>query len=155
MIYSFDDESETNSRAARQIILMQLLGWESMHKLLVADDDEMIRSCVAACLKAVGYEVIEAQDGLDALGKYYSLGDGISLSIIDVSMPNLNGIDVAKRIREIDPTARVILMNGFPEKSVEEIKPDAFLLKPFRGKELYQVIRHVLVEYEPPNMLTR
>lgn len=123
-----------------------------MRKLLVVDDDEMVRTCVTACLRAVGYEVIEAENGLDALEKYKSMGGEISLIIMDITMPKLDGIDAAKRIREINPSSKVILMSGSSEKAPDEAKPDAFLIKPFRGKELYEAIQHILVEHELPSM---
>lgn len=121
-----------------------------MRKLLVVDDDEMVRACVTACLKAVGFEVIEAENGLEALEKYSSLGGEISLVIMDVTMPKLDGIDAAKRIREINPSSKVILMSGSSGRSPQEAKPDVFLPKPFRGKELYEAIRQVLGAHESP-----
>ena len=119
-----------------------------MPKLMVVDDDETIRTCVTACLEAVGFVVIQAEDGLDALDKYRSMADEISLVIMDVIMPNLNGIDATKRIREINPSSKVVLMSGASERALNEATPDAFLPKPFRGKELYQVVHHILPEHE-------
>jgi two-component system chemotaxis response regulator CheY len=119
-----------------------------MRKLLVVDDDEMVRTCVTACLTALGYEVIQAENGLDAIDKYSSMGGEISLVIMDATMPKLDGINATRKIKELNPTSKVILMSGSAERPLTEVNPDAFLSKPFGGKELYQAIRHILAEHE-------
>jgi len=119
-----------------------------VRKLLVVDDDEMVRTCVSACLEAVGYEVVQAEDGLEAIEKYTSMGCEISLVIMDVTMPKMDGVDATKKIKEINPSSKVILMSGSSERSFSGIIPDAFLSKPFGGKELYLAVRNILFEHE-------
>jgi putative two-component system response regulator len=70
---------------------------ETKYRILVADDDEMIRELHAEFVRGFGYEVEIAADGIEAIAK---IGLGVDLVLTDAHMPNLDGFDVAKRIRE-------------------------------------------------------
>jgi len=115
-----------------------------MGKLLVVDDEEMIRVCVAAILEATGHEVVVARDGLEAL-ELYDKGRGeIALVVMDITMPNLDGIDTARMLKEIDPSVKVILMSGHTEREMKQVCADAFISKPFRAKDLCGVVQRFL-----------
>jgi putative two-component system response regulator len=70
---------------------------ETKYRILVADDDEMIRELHAEFVRGFGYEVEVAADGIEAIAK---VGLGVDLVLTDAHMPNLDGFDVARRIRE-------------------------------------------------------
>ena len=70
---------------------------ETKYRILVADDDEMIRELHAEFVRGFGYEVEVAADGIEAIAK---IGLGVDLVLTDAHMPNLDGFDVARRIRE-------------------------------------------------------
>jgi len=118
-------------------------------KLLVVDDDEMMRVCVTAILTALGYEVVEAEDGLEALRVYQARRSEISLIIMDIMMPRMDGIAAAKLIKAADPSAKVILMSGHSESDAAEAQADAFVPKPFRVKDLLEAVQKVLQDDRP------
>ncbi|MGD2047084.1 MAG: response regulator [Gemmatimonadota bacterium] len=70
---------------------------EPKYRILVADDDEMIRELHAEFVRGFGYEVEVAADGIEAIAK---IGLGVDLVLTDAHMPNMDGFDVARRIRE-------------------------------------------------------
>jgi len=112
-------------------------------KLLVVDDEAMIRESVAAILASFGFEVIEARDGLDALLIFQAKRAEIMLIIMDVSMPRMDGIAAANVIKAADPTAKVILMTGFTEIPLP-VEVDAILPKPFKSRVLRDTVAQVL-----------
>jgi len=120
-----------------------------MSKLLVVDDDEMMRICVATILSTQGYEVVEAKDGVEALQVFQAMRGEIPLIIMDVMMPRMDGITATRAIKESDPSTKVILMSGHSENDPLQSKADAFLAKPFLCKELMAVIDRLLREGHP------
>lgn len=120
-----------------------------MSKLLIVDDDEMMRVCMVAILTSQGYEVVEAADGLEALMVFQTMRSEIPLIIMDVMMPRMDGIAAATAIKESDPSVKIILMSGHSENDPAQSKADAFLPKPFLTRELMAVIDRLLQEDHP------
>lgn len=113
-------------------------------KVLLVDDEAMLLDCTAQMLTVMGFTVIKARDGQEALDQFrVHLGD-IALVIMDIAMPRMDGVKAAQKIREIDPTAKVILSSGYTKDASGIALADAFLPKPYRGIDLWQVIRRVL-----------
>jgi len=112
--------------------------------MLVVDDEELVRESVSAILSSLGHEILQANDGLEALRIYRSMQGEISLIIMDVVMPRMDGIAASKIIKTVNPSAKVILMSGYSEQFVADGSPDAFLPKPFRSKDLTVTIERVL-----------
>ena len=107
-------------------------------KILVVDDESRMRKLVRDFLVREGYEVLEAGDGEEALDIFYADKD-ISLLVLDVMMPKLNGWDVCREIRKISKVPIIMLtakgdeqdeLNGF------EIGADEYISKPFSPKIL-------------------
>ena len=120
-----------------------------MSKLLVVDDEIMMRECVTAILTAIGYNVVEAKDGVEALKVYEAMRSEIALIIMDIIMPRMDGITATNAIKAIEPSAKVILMSGTSEQLPVEEKADAFLSKPFRGKDLVEMVQKVIQDLKP------
>jgi nitrogen regulation protein NR(I) len=103
-----------------------------MQTILIVDDDRSIRYSIKRMLEDQ-YSVITAQNGEEALGRMK--GNSPDLIIMDIKMPGLNGIDVLKQIKSIDPKSLVIIMTayGTTETAIEAMKYGAFdyILKPF------------------------
>ena len=105
-------------------------------KILVVDDESRIRKLIKDYLRRGGYEVIEASDGEEALEIFYKTKD-ISLIILDVMMPNLDGWEVLKEIRE-SSRVPIIMLTAKSEEEDElngySLGADEYVLKPFSPK---------------------
>ncbi len=119
-----------------------------MVKLLVVNDNEMMRICVTAILDALGYEIIEAKDGLEALLIYRARRAEIALIIMEIIMPRMDGIAATKVIKATDPTAKVILI-GHPDHGLSEVPANAFIYKPFKAMDLKEAVRKILQDDRP------
>lgn len=120
-----------------------------MCKVLVVDDEPMMRDCVKAILCALGHEVIEARDGVDALLRFQTLRGELALILMDVNMPRMDGFAAAKVIKTCNPDMKVILFSGGKEGLPEDVPIDAFLPKPFRARELASLVQQVLGDGRP------
>lgn len=116
--------------------------------ILLAEDDETTRVLGKEILEEFGYVVVEAVDGEDALEKFRTLRERISLVILDVIMPKMNGRAAQDAIRDIDPAMRILFCSGYSRDVVaSQVALDEganYLSKPFTPKELLMKIREVL-----------
>jgi signal transduction histidine kinase len=119
---------------------------EGKKTILIVDDEAIIRDLCSRALK--GYHVLEAADGADALTLFEQ--GGVDVILTDVMMPKMNGLDLLKRVKEIDPISVVIIMTGFAEKDVilNALKADAddFIAKPLNLLQLKTAIDKALVK---------
>ena len=115
-------------------------------KILVVDDESRMRKLVRDFLVKQNFEVIEAQDGEEALDKFYADKE-IALIILDVMMPKINGWDVCKEIRESSKVP-VIMLTAKGEESDEllgfDIGADEYISKPFSPKILVARVEAIL-----------
>ena len=107
-------------------------------RVLVVDDEQLVRDLLVSYLNSLGFVVETAQDGLEGLEKYTE-GD-FDLVITDLSMPNMDGIELVKELREADDEAVVLIITGYPTigTAVEAIKHGAadYITKPFTLDEV-------------------
>ncbi|RZB35853.1 MAG: hypothetical protein SRB2_02651 [Desulfobacteraceae bacterium Eth-SRB2] len=116
-------------------------------KILVVDDEECIRDIFKNYLTATtNYTVLTANDGLEALDIIKS--EEIDCCFTDLSMPNLNGLELAQRINQHDNTIPVVVMTGYPsmDNAIETLKNGVadFLTKPFRMNQILPTINRVM-----------
>ncbi len=107
-------------------------------KILLADDEARLRKLVSDYLIRDGYEVVEAEDGEQALDAFYSQKD-IDLAILDIMMPKVNGYDVCKEIRETSHLPIIMLTAKSEENDVLNgfsYGADEYISKPFSPKIL-------------------
>jgi CheY-like chemotaxis protein len=99
-------------------------------------------------LKRLGYTVLEAKGGREAVEIYKANKDKIDLVLLDVVMPRMCGGEAYDRMKEINPDVKVLLSSGYSiESQAKEILArgcDAFIQRPFSMKELSQAIREIL-----------
>ena len=116
------------------------------YKILVVDDELRMRKLVGDFLKKNGYEVIEAQDGEEALNKFYENED-LSLIILDVMMPKIDGYEVLKEIR-MTSDIPVIMLTAKASESDElsgfDNGADEYITKPFSPKILVARVEAIL-----------
>jgi PAS domain S-box-containing protein len=124
--------------------------------VLLAEDQSSIRSVLREFLESEGYKVLEAQNGTEALeiAKHYT--GPIDVLVTDVIMPQLRGIELAKRLTETYPGICVILMSGYSEDALVENqllseKNMTLIQKPFDPEELAQKIRESLSRASSPS----
>ena len=93
-------------------------GWSGKGTVLLVDDEETVRAVGAEMLRELGFEVLTAVDGRQALQLYGERGEEITLVLMDLNMPQLNGEEAFHELRKMDPLVRVILSSGFSEQEV-------------------------------------
>jgi PAS domain S-box-containing protein len=116
--------------------------------ILVIDDEESFRSIYVAELSSLGYKVLTADDGVNALETFKQQRDNISLVVSDLSMPNMNGEDLFVQLKAITPDVKVIFATG----NLDRASKDEFLArgvkgllnKPFSLDEMVATVRNVL-----------
>lgn len=112
--------------------------------ILIVDDEAIIRDLCSKALKE--FTTLQAADGAQALSVFEA--GGIDVVLTDVMMPGMNGIDLLKRIKEIDPISVVIIMTGFAEKEIilNALKADAddFIPKPLNLLQLKTAVDKAL-----------
>lgn len=117
--------------------------------ILVVDDSSSLRSVVGTALKGAGYDVIEAEDGKDALTKLN--GQKIHLIISDVNMPNMNGLEFLKASKQI-PAYKFTPVIMLTTESAEEKKMQgqaggakAWMVKPFQPPQLLNAVSKLVL----------
>lgn len=123
-------------------------GWRGWGTALIADDEEAIRHISSALLEQCGFRVVTAADGLETVNRFTRHAEEISLLLIDLKMPRLNGIEAVLRIRHINPNLPVLFMSGYPRNDVMERFGDeghtGFIHKPFQNRDLIAAVRAVM-----------
>jgi two-component system cell cycle sensor histidine kinase/response regulator CckA len=114
--------------------------------ILVAEDEAVVREMVVASLERLGYRVMAASTGEEAVRLIDRLGDEIDLLLSDVVMPGMSGPDLLDRARRTQPELRAIFMSGYTALTIgRPIQPGVTLLeKPFSGTRLGEVVRETL-----------
>jgi CheY-like chemotaxis protein len=122
-----------------------LLGDETV---LVVEDDEQVRRLATRTLSALGYRVIEAASGREALLHCDRASEDIALLLTDVVMPEMSGKELVELIAARQPTLKVLYMSGYTENAIARrgvIEPGTHMLpKPFTPEQLGRKVRQML-----------
>ncbi len=136
-------------QAAHNIPETELLGSET---ILLVDDEDMIWDVIIDMLRELGYSVILAANGKEAVEIYRENPGAIDLVILDMLMPELDGAGAFAEIRKIDPQAKVLLSSGYiSEEDVREVLEAGavgFLRKPYRMIDLARKLRAIFADAE-------
>ncbi|MEE8300789.1 MAG: PAS domain S-box protein [Desulfatiglandales bacterium] len=121
--------------------------------ILLVDDEEMILDVGVQLLKILGYKVIEARGGKEAVDIYRQAKDKIDMVLLDMVMPDMGGGEAYDLMKEINPNVKVLLSSGYSiDGQATDILNrgcDGFIQKPFSMKELSQRIRELLDKKQP------
>lgn len=110
--------------------------------ILVADDNELVRSLLSSVLQGSGYSITEAVDGEDAVQKFSDAS--FDLLLIDHHMPKMSGWDACAEIRRRKPGAKVLLLSGCVQEPETRDANVKFLFKPFENQELLSAVGEML-----------
>ncbi len=118
-----------------------------MAKILLVDDASFMRMMIKDALTKNGYsDIYEAADGVEAVAKYTEIHP--DLVIMDITMPNMDGLGALKAIKQIDPTANVVMCSAMGQEAmvIEAIKSGAkdFIVKPFKPDRILKTVTTVL-----------
>ncbi len=121
-----------------------------MKRILLVDDVPAVRLSIRAALEAIGYQVLEAADGKEALDLLDS--QAVDLIVTDLWMPNLDGVELLKRLRATNANIRVIAISGGGMRKPIDVSAalaqtwgaDAVLYKPFDNEDLVNEINRLL-----------
>jgi CheY-like chemotaxis protein len=146
---ALDSDSSTETQLADD---QSLPPSDSSQRVLVMDDDEIVRSVVYKMLELLGYEGDEARDGIEAIRMYEQAlkqGKRYDAVMMDLTIPGgMGGQEAVSRILKIDPTARAIVSSGYSSHEVmANYKKYGFVgvvVKPFRISEFGRLLKEVL-----------
>ena len=118
-----------------------------MAKIMLVDDAAFMRMMLKNTLTKSGYtDFVEAQDGAEAVKKYEE--EKPDLVIMDITMPNMDGLQALKKIKDDDPLAKVVMCTAMGQESmvVDAIKSGAkdFIVKPFNAERITQTVGNIL-----------
>ena len=115
-------------------------------RILLVDDEDLVRRMIKTVLNFHGYQVVEAEDGIDAVEKFRAASPKIDLVLMDYHLPRLNGREALVRIREIDPKLPAVIFSGGLHDGIDDagLEGVAFLHKPFENAELFRLVRELL-----------
>lgn len=116
--------------------------------ILIAEDSEEVMNALREILTSFGYRIIEAKDGREAVEKFISNKDDVSLLLFDVMMPGMNGIDAWEEIKKIRDNVKVLFMSGYTDEILikKGLSQDKINLipKPLSPEELLKRLREIL-----------
>jgi two-component system chemotaxis response regulator CheY len=115
-------------------------------KILLVDDSGLARRSMRAILEPAGYQVVEAEDGMSALERYFL--EKPDLVLLDLVMRGMNGLDVLSKLHELDGDARVVVVSADIQDSSREMAESGgasgFVTKPVERAAILKVIADVL-----------
>ena len=117
-------------------------------KILVIDDEEIVRDIAAEILNSLGYDVVTAVDGEEEVRMYQEEGGNFDLVVIDMVMPKLGGRDCFRELKKINPDVRAILSTGYGiNGKAQEILDEGvmgFIQKPYSIDEFGRIVGQVI-----------
>lgn len=119
---------------------------QSMHSILLAEDDESMRRFLVKALERAGYQVTSYSNGVEAYSRLKE--EPFTLLLTDIVMPEMDGIELARRASDLDPELKIMFITGFAAvalNSDESAARDAKVLsKPFHLRDLVEEVDRML-----------
>ncbi|HJW73201.1 MAG TPA: PAS domain S-box protein [Geothrix sp.] len=117
-------------------------------RVLVVDDEALIIETLQSALEVMGLEVLTAADGLEALVRFGEENENLSLVIMDLTMPRMDGREAFENMREMNPRVPIVLSSGYMERdslqSLAGSPPDGFIQKPYQMSVLEDMLHRLL-----------
>ena len=122
--------------------------WVGSGTILVVDDEDGVRAVATELLTSMGFEVITAGDGLQALARFRESTVPIRAVLMDLTMPHLDGAETFRELRRLDPGCRVVLTSGYNEQeAIQDFLGRGlagFVQKPFLRRDLMAAMQKAL-----------
>lgn len=119
-----------------------VIGGAIMAKILVVDDAAFMRMMLKDILTKLGHEVTEASNGQEAVAKYNEVKP--ALVTMDITMPEMDGLEALKKIRSTDPNAIIVMCSAMGQQAmvIDAIQSGAkdFIVKPFQADRVQEAI---------------
>ncbi len=120
--------------------------------VLVVDDEKNVRRTTQLLLEELGFEVVVARDGVEAVESFRAGPARIHAVLLDLTMPRMDGVETLKELRRVAPGVPVVLTSGYglttpedgPERPPPGAVPDATLAKPYSAEQLLATLRRVM-----------
>jgi CheY-like chemotaxis protein len=116
-----------------------------MARVLLVDDEALIRRLAARMLEDAGYDVTQAEDGIAALDLIHELNGAVDLLITDIVMPRMSGAELVERVEAEYPSLKILCISGYADQVLP--KGQHFLAKPFTGAVLVATIQKLFGIY--------
>ncbi len=118
-----------------------------MKRILIAEDETSIRDFIVINLQRAGFEVVEAENGLDAIDAFDASPQGFDLCLLDIMMPGADGLEVCSHIRQVNNVVGIIMLTAKTQEA-DKIKglgvgADDYVVKPFSIAELMARVESV------------
>ena len=132
----------------KMVTTMEVEAWQGDGRVLVVDDDLRVRSVACSFIEMLNFEVITADDGKEGLEQFGKHHHDLVAVLLDMTMPVLGGVEAMAGMRQINPNVPIILVSGYSEVEAGTLvsgdRPEAFLQKPFKAKELKTALYEVM-----------
>jgi len=140
-------EGEDTTRSAEA---SSMADWRGKGRILLVDDEESLLTLGARMLEHLGFDVVKASDGRQAVNLYREQGNGIDLVLMDLTMPLMDGAEAFEKMRLLNPDARVVLASGYVSDDVSSRfkgrKPSGVIQKPYTLASLREALAGLLPE---------
>ena len=130
-----------------------LADWRGQGTILLVDDEESLLALGARMLENLGFTVLTAADGLQAVDRYRERGKEIDLVLMDLTMPHMDGAEAFGELRRLNPDVRVVLASGYsPEDVASRLagkRIDGVLQKPYTLAKLREALADLVLKRPP------
>jgi DNA-binding response OmpR family regulator len=119
---------------------------ETLHTILLVDDEPMVRDLCRMLLERQGYEVLTAADGQQALDVFQEYWRQIGLVVLDWTLPRLSGDEVFRHMVQMDPEVRILFCSGYPPDHIRALghpRIFGYLAKPFHNRDFVNTVRNL------------
>jgi CheY-like chemotaxis protein len=127
---------------------------EQAGTILLVDDEEMILEVGQKLLEAMGYQVLVAKDGKEAIRVHGEYGGNIDIVVLDMLMPNMGGRETFDRIKERNPEIKVLLSSGLSvdgePREILKRGCNGFIQKPYTMRQLSEKLEEVCAAKQKP-----
>jgi two-component system cell cycle sensor histidine kinase/response regulator CckA len=138
--------------------MTEIISETELETIVIVDDHEAVLEFCRTTLERAGYKVFTAASGEQALRLFEPNRSPVDLALIDIVMPGMSGIELAKRIERLNLGVRIVLMSGYSPVEVKRVVGEyaaqyRSMWKPFEARTLVQMIKNALDSDSPIRLL--